>query len=167
VIIIFAIGEFSVFAEISGSIRGASCRGKRFARKQVYPVHAVLAGCLLLGCRAEAIKSGSDPDFLKASLRQVRNELCLRQSTGDSTGPQIDVPAGVLGEFQDKLVYPDISATVLTFAGVIICALNLALLWPANLDRLTPLALASPLSSLLHFVWHKSPHTRTIAIIRI
>ena len=97
--IIFVIGEFSLSAEISGSIRAASYRGKRFARKHVYPVHPVLAGCLLLRCRAEAIKSRSDPDLVEASLRQVCNELCLRQSTGDSTGPQIDVAAGVLGEF--------------------------------------------------------------------
>jgi len=100
--IIFVIGEFSLSAEISGSIRAASYRGKRFARKHVYPVHPVLAGCLLLRCRAEAIKSRSDLDLLQASLRQIRNELCLRQSTGDSTGPQIDVAAGVLWEFHSN-----------------------------------------------------------------
>jgi hypothetical protein len=33
---------------------------------------------------------------------------------------------GFLLHYLDKLVYPDISATVLTIAGVIICALNLA-----------------------------------------
>lgn len=32
---------------------------------------------------------------------------------------------GFLLHYLDKLVYPDISATVLTIAGVIICALNL------------------------------------------
>src|SRR5260370_499126 len=59
---------------------------------------ALLPGCLLLRCRAEAIKSRSDLDLLQTSLRQVHNELCLRQSTGDSTGPQIDVAAGILGK---------------------------------------------------------------------
>jgi hypothetical protein len=34
---------------------------------------------------------------------------------------------GFLLHYLDKLVYPDISATILTVAGVIICALNLAL----------------------------------------
>jgi hypothetical protein len=34
---------------------------------------------------------------------------------------------GFLLHYLDKLVYPDISATVLTLGGVIICALNLAL----------------------------------------
>ncbi len=34
---------------------------------------------------------------------------------------------GFLLDYLDKLVYPDISATLLTVAGVIICALNLAL----------------------------------------
>jgi hypothetical protein len=33
---------------------------------------------------------------------------------------------GFLLHYLDKLVYPDISATVLTVAGVLICALNLA-----------------------------------------
>jgi hypothetical protein len=33
---------------------------------------------------------------------------------------------GFLLHYLDKLVYPDISATVLTVAGVIVCALNLA-----------------------------------------
>jgi len=33
---------------------------------------------------------------------------------------------GFLLRFLDKLVYPDISATILTVAGVVICALNLA-----------------------------------------
>jgi hypothetical protein len=34
---------------------------------------------------------------------------------------------GFLLHYLDKVVYPDISATFLTVAGVIICALNLAL----------------------------------------
>ena|ERR1700752_1932055 len=33
---------------------------------------------------------------------------------------------GFVLHYLDKLVYPDISATILTVAGVIICALNLA-----------------------------------------
>ena len=34
---------------------------------------------------------------------------------------------GFLLHYMDKLVYPDISPTVLTVAGVLVCALNLAL----------------------------------------
>ena len=34
---------------------------------------------------------------------------------------------GFLLHYMDKLVYPDISATVLTVAGVFVCVLNLAL----------------------------------------
>jgi len=34
---------------------------------------------------------------------------------------------GFLLHYLDKLVYPDISATILTVAGVLVCALNLAL----------------------------------------
>jgi hypothetical protein len=44
---------------------------------------------------------------------------------------------GFLLHYLDKLVYPDISATVLTVAGAIICALNLAFygrqIWIARL----------------------------------
>jgi hypothetical protein len=44
---------------------------------------------------------------------------------------------GFLLHYLDKLVYPDISATVLTVAGAIICALNLAFygrqMWIARL----------------------------------
>ena len=44
---------------------------------------------------------------------------------------------GFLLHYLDKLVYPDISATVLTVAGVIICALNLVFygrqIWIARL----------------------------------
>ena len=44
---------------------------------------------------------------------------------------------GFLLHYLDKLVYPDISATVLTFAGVVICVLNLAFygrqIWIARL----------------------------------
>lgn len=45
---------------------------------------------------------------------------------------------GFLVHYLDKLVYPDISATVLTLAGIIACVLNLALygrlMWMAR-DR--------------------------------
>jgi hypothetical protein len=34
---------------------------------------------------------------------------------------------GFLLHYLDKLVYPDLSATVLTIAGVVVCVLNLAL----------------------------------------
>jgi hypothetical protein len=34
---------------------------------------------------------------------------------------------GFLLHYLDKLVYPDVSATVLTVAGVVVCAFNLAL----------------------------------------
>ena len=34
---------------------------------------------------------------------------------------------GFLLHYMDKLVYPDISATVLTIAGIFVCVLNLAL----------------------------------------
>ncbi|HVO63853.1 MAG TPA: DUF2784 domain-containing protein [Terriglobales bacterium] len=45
---------------------------------------------------------------------------------------------GFLLHYLDRLVYPDISATVLTVAGVIVCALNLAFysqrIWSSRLQ---------------------------------
>lgn len=70
-----------------------------FSRKSVDTVHSILARRPLLRSRPKAIKTRRDTDLLKADLRQIFNELCLRQSAGDSTGPQIDIAAGILGEF--------------------------------------------------------------------
>ena len=71
-------------------------------RKHIHAMHAKLACCLLLGCRAKAIEPSGDVHVFQANPLQICNELCLRQSTGDSTGPQVDVPARVLGEFYIK-----------------------------------------------------------------
>lgn len=49
-------------------------------------------------------------------------ENCLEQRAGVAP-----YQGGFLLHYMDKLVYPDISATALTVAGVIICAVNLAL----------------------------------------
>jgi hypothetical protein len=49
-------------------------------------------------------------------------ENCLEQKAGVDP-----YQGGFLLHYLDKLVYPDISATALTVAGVIVCAFNLAL----------------------------------------
>ena len=50
-------------------------------------------------------------------------------------------PGSFLLHYMDKLVYPDVSATALTVAGVIVCAFNLALYgrqtWRIRNDGLT------------------------------
>jgi hypothetical protein len=51
---------------------------------------------------------------------------------------------GFLLHYLDKVVYPDISATVLTIAGVIICALNLTLYGQQMLDCPAPLVSHMP-----------------------
>ena len=71
----------------------------RFSRKHVDSVHSILTRRLLLRGRPKAIETRGDTDILKADLRQIVNELCLRQSAGDSTGPEIDIAAGILREF--------------------------------------------------------------------
>jgi Protein of Unknown function (DUF2784) len=48
---------------------------------------------------------------------------------------------GFLLQYLDRLVYPNISATVLTIAGLLVCALNLALYaWQAWSSGLSPTA---------------------------
>lgn len=43
---------------------------------------------------------------------------------------------GFLLHYLDKLVYPEVSATVLTFAGVFVCVLNLAIYgWRIGISR--------------------------------
>ena len=80
--------------------RAPSFHGRNgFARKYVHPVDSELAGDLFLGCRAEAVKPRGDMHLLKADRQQIINELCLRQSARDSPGPQINVTAGILREF--------------------------------------------------------------------
>jgi len=41
----------------------------------------------------KAVESLLQDDALKTDLAEKRDELCLRQSAGDSTGPEIDVPS--------------------------------------------------------------------------
>jgi hypothetical protein len=59
-------------------------------------MHTILAGCSLLGSGAKTIKPRGDPNLLQANLAQIRNDLCLRQSAGDSTCPEIDIAPGIL-----------------------------------------------------------------------
>ena len=41
---------------------------------------------------------GDHANLREACTGENFDELCLRQSTGNSTGPQVDVVPGVLGE---------------------------------------------------------------------
>ena len=70
-----------------------------FAGEHVYTVHTVFTSCPFLRSSPETIEARCNTDLLQADFRQIRNDLCLRQSAGDSTGPEIDITARVLGEF--------------------------------------------------------------------
>ena len=67
-------------------------------RKHVHAVHAKLARRLLLGCRAKTIEPGDDVHVFQVNPLQIRNELCLRQSAGDSSSPDTDGAADVFRE---------------------------------------------------------------------
>jgi hypothetical protein len=70
----------------------------RLAGKQVNTVHAKLARGLLFWCRTKTIEACSDLYAFEADPFHIRHELCLRQSAGDSTRPQINVAANILGQ---------------------------------------------------------------------
>src|SRR6266511_3370857 len=69
-------------------------------------MHSVFACCLLFGSSAEAIEALNDTCGLQPVMGQGGNELCLRQSAGNSTDPEIDVAAYVL---RKRRVYSDIA----------------------------------------------------------
>ena len=62
-------------------------------------MHSVLPGRAFLTRGTEAVEVGRYAYILKSQVTQERDELCLRQSTGDSTSPQIDVAASAFAEF--------------------------------------------------------------------
>jgi len=61
-------------------------------------VHAELARRFLFGGGAKAVEAFDDAQLLKTQLRQRGNEFCLRQSPGDSTGPEVNIAADVFAE---------------------------------------------------------------------
>jgi hypothetical protein len=76
----------------------AGLRVGRFTRKHVDAMHPVLPSCSLLGSCAKTIEPRSNTNVLETDLHQIRNDLCLRQSAGDSTSPKIDIAEGILRE---------------------------------------------------------------------
>src|SRR5215469_6120860 len=71
----------------------------RASGKDVHAMHTILAGCSLLGSGAKTIKLRRDADLLQTDLAQIRNNLCLRQSAGDSTCPEINIAQGILRQW--------------------------------------------------------------------
>ena len=74
-------------------------RSSGLVRKHVDAVDTEFACCLLFRCRAETVKPRRDVHVFEADPSQIVNELCLRQSAGDSTGPKIDIAEGIVREF--------------------------------------------------------------------
>ena len=62
-------------------------------------MNTVVARRSLLGRPTEAIVPRSNANVLQTESGQIRNDLCLRQSAGDSTGPKIDIAARVFRQF--------------------------------------------------------------------
>lgn len=71
-----------------------------FLGEQVSSTHAVLPGRFLFRGATKAVEVGGYAYVLESQAAQERDQLCLRQSAGDSTSPQIDVAANVFAEFR-------------------------------------------------------------------
>ena len=70
-----------------------------FAGEHIRAPHTVLACRVFLLRTIETIEVSRYAHLLKPKIAQERNELCLRQSAGDSTRPQVNVASNVLTEF--------------------------------------------------------------------
>jgi hypothetical protein len=67
-----------------------------FSGENVSSAYAILPSRIFFLGASEAVEVGHYEYVLKSEVAQDRDVLCLRQSTGDSTSPQIDVAANVL-----------------------------------------------------------------------
>ena len=70
----------------------------RFPGEQVGSAYSELPCRLLLGGCPEGVEPGGDPHILESQTNPDGDELCLRQSAGDSTRPQVDVRPDVLAQ---------------------------------------------------------------------
>ena len=59
----------------------------------VHADHAVLQRRTFLGRSSKTVEAFFDDNVLEAQVSEQRDKLCLRQSTGDSTSPQVDIAA--------------------------------------------------------------------------
>ncbi len=68
---------------------------ERFAGEHIDAPNAEFERGTFLGRAAEAVKTMGETDVAKPHPPQRLNELCLRQSAGDSARPQVNIPAHV------------------------------------------------------------------------
>jgi hypothetical protein len=65
----------------------------RFCSVDIDTQDAILLRNTCFRCPTKAVKAFLHDDASESNLCQQRDKLCLRQSAGDSTGPEIDVPS--------------------------------------------------------------------------
>src|SRR5262249_40378399 len=70
----------------------------RLASEDVHTDDAVLARDALLARAAECVEPLPRFDLRETHVREYLDELSLRESTGDSPGPEVDVPPDRFGE---------------------------------------------------------------------
>src|SRR5262245_17646089 len=70
----------------------------RFRREDIHSDDAILQGHAFLRCSPKTVEVLTHGDIFKADVAKQRDQLCLRQSAGDSTGPEVDVAPDRLRE---------------------------------------------------------------------
>ena len=66
---------------------------------------------LLFRCGLKAVEPLGNANVGKARLRERRDKLCFQQSTGDSTGPKVDILSCVFRQLNAKHDVCDLQST--------------------------------------------------------
>jgi hypothetical protein len=84
----------------------------RLAGVDIHADDPVFPGHAFLRCPSKAIEALLYNDVVEAEMPEQRDKLCLRQSAGDSTGPQIHISANRLRQLgrDDNVSVQELSA---------------------------------------------------------
>jgi hypothetical protein len=70
----------------------------RSNRGEVHAHDTIPSGRSLFGGPGKAIESRHDAWLVESRTRKRVNQLCIQQSTGDSTSPEVDISEGAVGQ---------------------------------------------------------------------
>src|SRR5712692_1584801 len=88
----------------SAHLRLPGFPGKRLACAEGNPQRSELGGTRMLRCPGVDVEPEQDLEISESSAANEAGELCLRQSAGDSTRPEVDV---LLCRFWNRLLYEE------------------------------------------------------------
>lgn len=77
------------------SFRNDSNGDGRRLRRYIHTLHAEVSGGTLLRGPDEAVEIAGEAGVAETEISEKVDQLCRRQSAGDSTGPELDVGANL------------------------------------------------------------------------